>query len=103
MSMNPNVSTTPKTPSDLTGPVVTIVDVQVKAIKSTPQTQYYVLEKYWKVRTDEAMPIRKNITLLWCSQEPGFFICQLEDGSKIKVHRYDLLMETAESKERKNI
>lgn len=93
-----NQQTPIPTPSE-SSPEVTVVDVNVKAIRSTPQTQYYFLERQFVAKTDEPRPIRHNITLLWCSQEPEFFICQLEDGTKAKVHRHDLKMETKESKD----
>lgn len=80
-------------------PEVLVVDVMVKAIKSTPQTQYYYIDKTERVWTKEEVNTRKNITLLWCSQEPGFFICQLEDGNKVKIHRQDLKVETKQIKD----
>jgi hypothetical protein len=101
MLSSPSLSPLPETGNghQPTPPSVEVVDVYVKAIRSTALTSYYYEEKLYTVPDNEPRIKRHLISLLWMSRQPGFFDCQLEDGRTVTIHRLDLKMETTNSRQ----
>lgn len=97
-TVQPSVSDVPSVVPSVVKPEVLVVDVHVKAMKSTEQTQFYYIYKRWRVSDDQLFPERRNITLVWCAPQSNFFECQLEDGTVVTLHRNELLVESKEIK-----